>query len=816
MPDVVPLSIPYTPHAGQYLFHHSPQRFKVVVCFLPGQIILGDNKPIEEYRVGDYVFGDVGQLNKVTDIHARDYDDEVITVKARYLLPVTTTKDHKLLVHKIKRNDNSYAKKIGKRKTNVEWRYEHIIETPANGVEDIICSQDKYNKYCFRIPIISGEYEDTDILGVELSPDNLWLMGLYIAEGCRHGTGSCLSLGEHEYDIVKRARKIAECNGWFTSQRTLNGSTRVYIGSGSHKFFKMFGCGAENKNIPEKIFLHSDNDKLIHLLKGYYDGDGSLNKKIGKLSAKTTSIILAEQLQLVNTRLGHPATISETIPNPHILKSDGHLISGNKQYVVEQINPYVIRKIGYKCHDKPVRRFAYKIDDSFYVPITKITKKHYNGKVYNISTDDGKVMISGSIQRQCGRKWGKTTMLIWEAFQWIGVPGALVWWVAPQHSLSTIAWKRILREWSPLTIKVTDRLTIPLIRKVLVKDRIIEFQNGSRMEFKTAENPKSLLGEGVDFMIIDETSRVRKEVWESDLRPNLSDSSHAGYACMASTPQGLNWYYDEWMKGLRGFKRHYDPEYESWYVPFRNMPITGERIHQYYPGGFPTWTNPHWTDMASAVRQAKRAQPTFLQEIAGRFLEDVSFVFKGTGKVIEKGGKYQEARPSGKYFIGADIARTNDYFCAIVVNSDLEVCNMLRYRGRSFRFQVNDLISMAEDYNDARILVDSTGMGEPVYEMIREHYKRVDAMSLTNESKQRIVDNLALTIATKKHSIPEEAGILIEELRNYGSEKTSSGKVRYKAPGNGYDDTVIADSLACWIAMGMGKRKTIGFRFINW
>lgn len=419
----------------------------------------------------------------------------------------------------------------------------------------------------------------------------------------------------------------------------------------------------------------------------------------------------------------------------------------------------------------------------------------------------------------CGRKWGKTTMLIWEAFKWMGVPGALVWWVAPQHNLNNIAWKRILKEWLPLHIQLDNGLKIPLIRRVLVKEKTIEFQNGATMEFKTAANPQSLLGEGVDFMIIDEASRVKRDVWESDLRPNLSDSAHAGFACMASTPQGLNWYHDEWKKGLKGYKYDYDEEYESWYVPMPEIPVLQKKMPQLYPGGFPTWTNPHWYDMKSAISQAQRAEPVFLQELAARFIEDISFVFKGTGKVVDPDLKFQDPRPSGKYFVGADIAKTNDYFCAVVVNQNLDVCNMIRYNGRSYKYQVKDMVDLAVEYNNARILMDQTGIGDPVYEMAREYYKRVEGVNLTNQKKQHIVDQTAIMVATKKTRIPEDdAQKLVEEMRYYGSSKTASGNVRYSAPRGKNDDCVIAYCMAVYNALGMGKKRGIGFRWLdrNW
>ena len=45
----------------------------------------------------------------------------------------------------------------------------------------------------------------------------------------------------------------------------------------------------------------------------------------------------------------------------------------------------------------------------------------------------------------------------------------------------------------------------------------------SELWIKSCDNPDSLVGEGLDWMIIDEAARVKQIVWEQYLRPTLSD-----------------------------------------------------------------------------------------------------------------------------------------------------------------------------------------------------------------------------------------------------------------------------------------------------
>ena len=61
------------------------------------------------------------------------------------------------------------------------------------------------------------------------------------------------------------------------------------------------------------------------------------------------------------------------------------------------------------------------------------------------------------------------------------------------------------------------------------------------MRAKSADNLSSLLGEGLDWLIVDEAARLKSEVWQSHLSQRLVDK--VGWALLASTPRGANWFY---------------------------------------------------------------------------------------------------------------------------------------------------------------------------------------------------------------------------------------------------------------------------------
>ena len=384
-------------------------------------------------------------------------------------------------------------------------------------------------------------------------------------------------------------------------------------------------------------------------------------------------------------------------------------------------------------------------------------------------------------------------MLVHEAFKWLGRPDTLVWWVAPYFNLAQLGWRRFKAEIPEVTIKRENR-----------RDQMIEMVNRSTLYFKSADSPDSLVGEGIDFVIIDEAARVKERVWHEAIRPNLSDPGRMGHMCMASTPLGVNWFYREWLKGVSGVK-----EYESWGMPVVEIPITHEKILD-TRGGFPSWSNPHFktSELESALRLPPRV---FLQEYAGRFLEDMGTVFRGVISAID--GEFERPIKGEKYYAGVDLGKISDYTVICVVNEAGHIVQFLRFREKSWPIQVNEIIRVAKDYNDATIMIDSTGLGDPIYDFIRLRYSNIQSLKFSGQSKKEIIENLAMAIQTGKFTYPEIPE-LIEELSLFGVEQSASGNIRYEAPEGFHDDCVIGAALAAWAVVKVANAQ-ISFEWVT-
>lgn len=164
-----------------------------------------------------------------------------------------------------------------------------------------------------------------------------------------------------------------------------------------------------------------------------------------------------------------------------------------------------------------------------------------------------------------GRRFGKTTLAIRELCYQARMPNQLCWYIGPSYrQAKQIAWvqlKKIIQDlrWAK-TINEAE-LTIVL-------------KNGSRICLRGADNPDSLRGVGINFLVMDECADIEQEAWTATLRPTLSDTK--GKALFCGTPKGLSWFYDLYQQGQMG-----NPDWKSWqFTTLQGGWVDAEEIEQ--------------------------------------------------------------------------------------------------------------------------------------------------------------------------------------------------------------------------------------------
>ena len=163
-------------------------------------------------------------------------------------------------------------------------------------------------------------------------------------------------------------------------------------------------------------------------------------------------------------------------------------------------------------------------------------------KVFSDSTRF-KIVAAG---RRCGKsRLSAITLLI----EGLNCPdGAAVMYIAPTLGQArSIIWD-LLHDLGREVIKSShvNNLEITLI-------------NGKKIFVRGADNPDSLRGMSLTYVVLDEVAFVKQEIWEKVIRASLSDRK--GRALFISTPSGRNWFYDIYKLGLEGT----DEEWKSWH-----------------------------------------------------------------------------------------------------------------------------------------------------------------------------------------------------------------------------------------------------------
>jgi hypothetical protein len=154
-----------------------------------------------------------------------------------------------------------------------------------------------------------------------------------------------------------------------------------------------------------------------------------------------------------------------------------------------------------------------------------------------------KVIAAG---RRCGKsRLSAVTLLI----EGINCPeGSSVMYVAPTLGQArTIIWDLLME------------LGRPIIKSAHINNLEITLVNGRKILVRGADNPDSLRGVSLTYLVMDEVAFIKAEIWEKVLRAALSDKK--GRAMFISTPSGRNHFYDWYQLGQSGE----DEEWKSWH-----------------------------------------------------------------------------------------------------------------------------------------------------------------------------------------------------------------------------------------------------------
>jgi len=154
-----------------------------------------------------------------------------------------------------------------------------------------------------------------------------------------------------------------------------------------------------------------------------------------------------------------------------------------------------------------------------------------------------KVVAAG---RRCGKSRLSAVTLLIEA---LNCPvGSAVMYIAPTLGMARTIMYDLLLD-----------LGKPVIKSAHVNNLEITLVNGRKIMLRGADNPDSLRGVSLTYVVLDECAFIKEDTWQKIIRAALSDKK--GRALFISTPSGRNWFYDLFNLGKEGD----DEEWKSWH-----------------------------------------------------------------------------------------------------------------------------------------------------------------------------------------------------------------------------------------------------------
>jgi len=360
----------------------------------------------------------------------------------------------------------------------------------------------------------------------------------------------------------------------------------------------------------------------------------------------------------------------------------------------------------------------------------------------------------------CGRRWGKSLSSAHEIAKYALLPNQMLWCVAPTYDLAD----KVFRE----VYKIFTHKLPHWIESKSESRMVLKLYNGTQILGKSADNPDSLIGEGVTGMVIDEAARIKKSVWEESIFPTLTDKK--GWCLIISTPRGRNWFNEIFLDG-------------------QDRLVTDTMSKN-----FPSVNNPHLDPAEIARAKKKISSRAYEQEYEAQFLDDAGGVFRGVRECIS--GELMDGEGGVNYIMGVDLAKYTDFTVIIVIDTrNNHVCYFDRFNQIDWTLQKERIKNISEKYGHPQIHLDATGIGDAIFEDLQSELN-VIGHKYDNKFKNKIIDNLAMMIERKELSFPEITE-LINELSIFEYEITSAGNTRLNAPDGYHDDCVNALALAC-------------------
>ena len=342
-------------------------------------------------------------------------------------------------------------------------------------------------------------------------------------------------------------------------------------------------------------------------------------------------------------------------------------------------------------------------------------------------------------------------------------PGNYYYFFPTYQQAKKVIWEGKTKDGTPFL----DYFPKELIENKNDTELKIKLKTGSLFQLIGTDNIDSVVGTNPIGCVFAEYSLQNPKAWDY-IRPILAENG--GWAIFNFTPRGRN---HGW-KILQQAK-----ESEKWFWEVLSVDQT-KAISQ------------------DVLDQEKLEMPQdlFRQEYYCEFLEDAGAVFRGVDKCVYEGSLAVDNERT--YQLGVDIAKYQDFTSITPFDlTTFKVGKPERFNQIDYNVQKAKIEAQYYKYNKGKMWLDSTGVGEPIYDDLYAKGIRVEPYKFTEQTRRDLLTNLQLKIEQGIIQLPRDE-ILLNELKSMHYELSESGRVKMFVPEGLHDDTIMSTALAVW------------------
>ena len=439
---------------------------------------------------------------------------------------------------------------------------------------------------------------------------------------------------------------------------------------------------------------------------------------------------------------------------------------------------------------------------------------------FHSSTKRCKV-ISGAARtgkdRSCTMEFtNKFIQMLNEDRDYTYVPKVHGWIIAPTYRLAG----QLLRE-------IMNTFPRELVVNYDKENYSIDTINGGLIEFRSADDPDSLVSVGLDIVWITEAARIKQfdivigNITDRLDSPGRGPNGTGGLLLVNSSPRGRTFFNEVCRWGIEGGKKQ-RPNWETFYVSRWDNPYFANLRNKVYDERIDKWVDkgddPYLADKRTYEEDLmlSRSDRQYREDILGLPSDDAGAQFPNFREqaVIDKPSLPKDElreyirdiktpKPYFTYSIGYDPAKSIDGACVVVYCEQTgEVVELMQLEKIPYNVQINIYIKeLVKKWNYAIVRYGKTGLGEALEDIFKLAGIAYIAYPEQGHNKERLVENLTTLIKSDKykiHNIDDTAEKAIRQFEDYGFDISDKGKtITYSnMTAGGHDDFVSASYFA--------------------